>query len=95
MNFDSYIKSELLVLVPVLYCIGVGFKKSHFPDKWIPLCLGLISIVLSGFWIVATEDILGIKDIVFAVFMAVTQGVLIAGSSVYINQLLVQRKKEK
>lgn len=95
MNFENYIKTELLVLVPVLYCIGIGFKKSYFPDKWIPLGLGVIAIVLSGLWIVATEDIMGIKAMALALFMAVTQGVLIAGASVYVNQLFVQGKKEE
>ena len=34
MNYQEYIKSELLVLIPVLYFIGIGLKKSRLPDKW-------------------------------------------------------------
>ena len=37
MDYQEYIKSELLVLVPVLYIIGLGLKKSKLKDKWIPL----------------------------------------------------------
>ena len=36
MNYQNYIKTELLILVPVLYLLGAGFKKSQLPDKWIP-----------------------------------------------------------
>ena len=37
MDFQEYIKSELLILVPVLYIIGLGLKKSKLKDKWIPI----------------------------------------------------------
>ena len=33
MECQEYIKSELLVLVPVLYIIGLGLKKSKLADK--------------------------------------------------------------
>jgi multidrug transporter EmrE-like cation transporter len=93
MNYQDYIKTELLILIPVLYFIGIGLKKSKFSDKWIPLTLGLIGIFLSFVWIIATTDIYDIKSIALAIFTAVTQGVLIAGASVYANQLYIQSKK--
>ena len=43
MDYQKYIKSELLVLVPVLYIIGLGLKKSKLADKWIPLALGILA----------------------------------------------------
>ena len=36
MNYQDYIKTELLILVPVLYLVGIGLKKSKVADKWIP-----------------------------------------------------------
>ena len=48
MNYQDYIKTELLVLVPVLYFVGIGLKKSKLPDKWIPLVLGISSVILSA-----------------------------------------------
>ena len=33
MEYQEYIKSELLVLVPVLYIIGMGLKKSKIKDN--------------------------------------------------------------
>lgn len=95
MNYKDYIKTELLILIPVLYIIGIGLKKSKVPDKRIPVIIGIIGIVLSAVWVTATSDIFGIKDTAYAVFTSVTQGILAAGASVYANQLIVQTKKEK
>lgn len=95
MNYQDYIKTELLILIPVLYFIGIGLKKSRLPDKWIPITLGISSVVLSAIWVIATADITGLKETAAAIFTAVTQGVLLAGASVYVNQLYIQTKKEE
>lgn len=95
MNYQDYIKTELLVLIPVLYFIGMALKKSKFSDKWIPLTVGLISVILSSVWIIATADISGFKEMAYAFFTAVTQGILVAAASVYANQLYIQSKKEE
>lgn len=94
MNYMEYIKTELLILIPVLYFIGIGLKKSKFPDKWIPLTLGAISIALTAIWVIATSDISGLQEAASSAFTAATQGVLLAGASVYANQLYIQAKKE-
>lgn len=93
MNYQEYIKSELLILIPVLYFIGIGLKRSKLADKWIPLVLGVVAVTLSAIWVIATSDISGIQEIALAGFTAVTQGVLAAGASVYANQLYVQAAK--
>ena len=90
----DFIKPELLVLIPVLYIVGRGFKKtSLIKDKFIPLLLGSISILLSGLYTFATSDVNGIKEITMAIFTAITQGILIAGASVYANQIYKQLQK--
>lgn len=94
MNYQDYIKTELLVLVPVLYFVGIGLKKSKLPDKWIPLVLGIASVILSAIWVVATVQASGLREIAAAIFTAVTQGILVAGASVYASQLYIQAKKE-
>lgn len=86
----EFIKPELLILVPVLYIIGMGFKASALNNKFIPVLLGTISIVLSALYVFATTDITGAKNIAMAAFVAITQGVLIAGASVYFNQIYKQ-----
>ena len=95
MNYQDYIKAELLILIPVLYFIGIGLKKSKMPDKWIPALLGAFAVVLSALWVISTTKISGIQDMAAAVFTAVTQGILAAGASVYANQLYVQGRKEE
>ena len=94
MNYEEYIKPELLILIPVLYLIGIGLKKSKIPNKRIPLLLGCISIILSAVWVIATSNISTLKDVAYAIFVSITQGVLSAGASVFINQLYVQSKKK-
>ena len=93
MNFEDYIKPELLVLIPVLYLVGVAIKKSNLYDRWIPIVLGAAGVVLAGLYIFATTDMSGGKDAVMAVFVALTQGILTAGASVYANQIYKQITK--
>ena len=95
MNYQDYIKTELLILIPVLYFIGMGLKKSPLPDKWIPVVLGLVSIALCTVWVCSTKYISTLQHLAAALFTSVTQGVLIAGASVYVNQLYVQSNKRE
>ena len=94
MELKEFIKPELLILIPVLYVVGIGLKKSKLSDTLIPLILGGIAIVLSASWVIATSDISTLKDVAYALFISVTQGILSAGASVYANQLYVQSKKK-
>lgn len=93
MTFQEFIKPELLILIPVLYLVGVGLKKSKLSDNLIPLFLGGISIVLSAIWVITASEIAGFKDVAYAIFVSLTQGILSAGASVYINQIYIQSKK--
>ena len=95
MELKEFIKPELLILIPVLYIVGLGIKKSKLPDNFIPLILGGISVVLSSAWVIATSDISTLKDVAYVMFISVTQGILSAGASVYINQIYVQSKKKE
>lgn len=93
MNFQQYIKPELLILIPVLYLIGKALKQSEFNNKFIPLILGAISVVLSGVYVFAIEPVTGAQGVATALFTAITQGILCAGASVYTNELITQAKK--
>lgn len=94
-NISEYIKPELLVLIPVLYFIGMAIKKSAIADKLIPWLLGGAGVVLCGIWVFANCTFANTADILTAVFTAITQGVLIAGASVYVDQLIKQTKKDE
>ena len=89
----EFVKPELLILIPVLYLIGVGLKNSIFKDNLIPIALGIFGIILSTIYVFATGKISGSKDILMGVFISLTQGILVAGCSVYFNQIYKQLKK--
>ena len=93
MDYRDYICTELLVLIPVLYFIGLGVKKSKVPNKWIPIILGISGIVLSSLWVLSTKTITNYQDFAAAIFASITQGILVAGTSVFVNQIIVQSKK--
>ena len=95
MDFQQYIRTELLILIPVLYLVGMGLKKSHVADHYIPLVLGVCSIILCALWVFATQNLTDGREMLAALFTAVTQGVLTAGTSVYISQLYIQSKKDR
>lgn len=91
----NYVKPELLVLIPVLYFVGMGLKKAQtVADKYIPLLLGGAGVLLALLWVLAGSELTGAQDILRAVFAAITQGILCAGCSVYINQVAKQAGKE-
>ena len=93
MNYQEYIKTELLILIPVLFFVGQGLKKSKLPDKWIPALLGITGGTLAAVGVLATGEISNCKELAAALFTAVTQGVLVAGASVYVKQLCIQANK--
>lgn len=93
MDFTEYIRPELLILVPVLYFIGVAFKHSKIKDKLIPIFLGCVGIVMSAVWLFSVSPISGYQDVFTLIFAAVTQGIICAAASVYVNQVYKQIKE--
>lgn len=92
----NYVKPELIVVAVVLYFIGIGLKQSQtIMDKYIPLILGLIGIILCAIWVVATSPLSTMQEIAMAIFTAVVQGILVAGLSIYVNQIIKQANKEE
>lgn len=82
----------MLILIPVLYVIGMAIKNTEaIKDKFIPLILGGASIVLAFLMLITS----GATDILSCIVAAVTQGVLCAGASVYVNQIIKQSKGDK
>ena len=92
----NYIKPELIVVAFVLYFIGIRLRKAEaVQDKYIPLILGGIGIILCALWVLADSPLSSGSEIVMAVFTAIIQGILVAGLSTYINQIIKQIKKEE
>lgn len=92
----EYIKPELIVVAVVLYIVGIGLKKTTVvKGKWIPVILGTAGILLCGIWVFANGPVGSGREAALAVFTAIVQGVLAAGASTYVNQILKQLKKEE
>ena len=90
----NYIKPELVVVAIVLYFIGTGLKQSQtVRDKFIPLILGSVGIILATIYVVATCPLGTTQEIAMAVFTAIVPGILVAGLSTYVNQIMKQANK--
>ena len=90
----NYIKPELVVVAIVLHIIGMGLKKSTLLlDKYIPIVLGALGIILCAVWVFSTSAVSTPQDIAMAAFTAIVQGILVAGASTYINQIVKQARK--
>lgn len=91
---QNYIKPELLVVSIVLYFVGMGMKKTEkINDKYIPIILGIVGVLISAIYVVATSIFNGYQSILMAIFTSIVEGVLIAGLPVYANQIIKQAKK--
>jgi hypothetical protein len=90
----NYVKPELLVVAVVLYFVGMGLKKAqYFADKHIPAALGISGCVLAALYVFGTTQITNVQEASMAVFTALVQGLLVAGLSTYVNQLIKQATK--
>lgn len=95
-NIMEYVKPELLVVAVVLYFVGMALKQAQtVKDKYIPLILGAAGILICAVWVFAVCDIHSPQTAAKAVFTAVTQGILVAGLSTYINQIIKQSAKKE
>lgn len=90
----NYVKPELIVVAVILYFIGIWIKGTEIiKDKWIPLILGCLGIVLCAIWVTATTSIGSGQALLMAIFTAIIQGILVAALSTYVNQLIKQHNK--
>lgn len=99
-EIKMFIKPELMILVPMLYMVGKTIKNTKMVhESNIPFVLGILGVILSSIYSLATSDLINYKSFLMCVFVSITQGITCAGLSVYTNQLIVvqprERKKEK
>lgn len=92
----KYVKPELLAVAVVLYFCGMGLKRIQIvKDKYIPLILGTFGILLCAIWVLATSPLGNMQEIAMAVFTSIVQGLLVAGLSTYVNQMIKQANKSE
>ena len=93
-QIQNYIKPELLVVAVVLYFIGMFLKQAQtVKDKYIPLILGISGIIICAVYVAATCSCSTAQEMAMAIFTAITQGILVAGLSTYVNQIAKQARK--
>lgn len=91
MQITDYIKPELIVVSLVLYFAGLWIKQSEtIKDKHIPLINGVLGMVICAIYVFATCPCGTAQEAALAVFTAITQGILTAGLSTYVNQVIKQ-----
>ena len=93
MDIYEFIDPGLLIAVPVLYVLGMMIKKSPVNDKYIPIILGLIGILLAFSYKLASAVPEDLSEATSLVFTSLTQGILCAACSVYANNILKQFTK--
>lgn len=92
---EELIRPELLVLIPVLYFLGLGLKKTAaFADRWIPLTLGAVGVILALAYLAAAQPVSNGPEIAMLIFAGVTQGILCAGCSLFAKNLITRSKKD-
>ena len=85
----NYVKPELIVVAIVLYFVGMGLKQAQaVKDKYIPLILGCVGIVLCAIWVLATGSLATTQDGAMAVFTAIVQGILVAGVGMCVDKII-------
>lgn len=88
-GIESYIFEDLIVLIPVLYLMGMAFKRSQrVKDKHIPFAVGGIGVLLACIYEFATLGVCW-----DALFDGLVQGILCAGAAVLVNQAYKQGQK--
>lgn len=90
----NYVKPELIVVAVVLYFVGAGLKKAEtVADKYIPIILGAVGVMLCAIYVLATCPLGTGQEIAMSIFTAIVQGILVAGLSTYVNQIIKQAQK--
>lgn len=90
---QDMVKPELLVLIPVCYFLGMFLKNSKLKDELIPIALILFAVLLSTVYTVATCSADNYQSVLMMFFVGVTQGILVAGCAVLVDQTIKQTKK--
>lgn len=89
MDFMTYVKPELAVLIPALIGLGMVLKNTEkIKDNYIPLVLTGASLALSCLYVLGTEGVTALS-----IYTAIVQGFICVSGAVYGNQLYKQATK--
>lgn len=89
MDFMTYVKPELTILIPALIGLGAVLKYTQkVKDNYIPLILTGVSLALSCLYVLGTEGVTALS-----IYTAIVQGFICVAGAVYGNQLYKQVTK--
>lgn len=80
---NKFVRAELMILVPVLYIISRIIYKSKIKNEYLALIVSSISVSLCLVYTFSTITMVNMHAVLFAIFTSVTQGVLLAGASIF------------
>lgn len=96
MQITDFVKPELLIVAVVLYFLGMWIKQSKVTkEAYIPLINGAAGIIICAAYVAATCTCTTRQDLAMGAFTAVTQGILVAGLSTYVHQIIKQAGSAK
>lgn len=80
---NEYVRSELIVVTPVLYIFARMMENSRIRQEVIPWYLLLIAFVLAGLYTFSMTDISSVSKVLMALFSTIVQSVLLSGTAVF------------
>lgn len=80
---NQYTKSELVILIPVLYVINRVMYVSNVKKTLLPIISCSVSVVLSALYTLSTVSLGNSAHLFLALFTAATQGILYNGISMF------------
>ena len=95
MTYTEYITPELMILLPVLYGLAEVIKMTDLKNKYIPIILMAVSCLITGIYIFSSHSLTTTQEVAQAIWMSITQGILIASASVLTNNLIKQAQKDE
>ncbi len=87
-SLSSYIRAELIILIPVLYFIINFLKNSGLKYDRVQLYTNCISIILCGIYVFSTLESFTVQCILLGVYSSMTQGILLAGCAQFGTSLI-------
>ena len=93
-SLNAYVRTELIILAPVLYFVIKMLKKTKVKEERIPLYICLFSVGLSGVYIFSTVGEFSASAVLLGIFSSVTQGVLLAGCTLF-GAVMLQKFSER
>lgn len=90
---SQFIDPQYAILVAILYCVGSVIKRTEKVNcRWIPMILTVLGVVLAALSVFGSGDY---GSVATGLYHAAGQGILCAGMSVYVNQMIKQARSEK